>query len=105
MNLRVLRGFTRPYRVNLAFCVSLMLLETAAALAVPWLGEQLASGVLSSSASAHVPHIVGLAGPFRIPGVAHVCQRHVLSRTAVHSGRSAHSHLRPLTGLAAQHFL
>jgi ATP-binding cassette, subfamily B, bacterial len=47
MNLRLLLNYARPFRVTLAFCVSLMLLETAVALALPWLGGQFASGVLS----------------------------------------------------------
>ena len=43
--LKSLLAFAGPYRGTLAFCVLLMLLESAAALAVPWLGGQLA-GVL-----------------------------------------------------------
>ena len=47
MNLGVLLGYARPYRVSLIFCLSLMLLGTATALAVPWLGGLFASSVLS----------------------------------------------------------
>jgi ATP-binding cassette subfamily B protein len=43
--LRSMLAFAAPYRAQLAFSAFLMLLESAAALAVPWLGGQLA-GVL-----------------------------------------------------------
>ena len=59
MNLGVLLGYAWPYRVTLAFCISLMLLETAAALAVPWLGGQFASGVLSQARVGHESHLAG----------------------------------------------
>jgi ATP-binding cassette subfamily B protein len=47
VHLSVLLGYAAPYRASLAFCGLLMLIETGAALAVPWLGGQFAGGVLS----------------------------------------------------------
>ena len=44
--LRSLLAFAQPYRWLLSLCVLLMLLESAAALAVPWLGGQLAGALL-----------------------------------------------------------
>ena len=46
MNLSLLLGYATPYRASLALSGLLMLLETGAALAVPWLGGQFAGGVL-----------------------------------------------------------
>ena len=48
MDLRVLLSYARPYRLSLAFCILLMIVETAAGLAVPWVGGQFAAGVLSA---------------------------------------------------------
>jgi subfamily B ATP-binding cassette protein MsbA len=47
MNLSLLLAYAAPYRASLALSGMLMLLETGAALAVPWLGGQFAGGVLS----------------------------------------------------------
>ncbi|MCC6869686.1 MAG: ABC transporter ATP-binding protein [Burkholderiales bacterium] len=45
-DLRTLAGFAAPYRGLLALCALLMLAESAAALAVPWLGGRLAGALL-----------------------------------------------------------
>jgi ATP-binding cassette subfamily B protein len=82
MNLRVLLGFARPYRVNLAFCVSLMLLETAAALAVPWLGGQFAGGLLSQARADLSPILLALLALFAFQAVLKFVNGYVLSRTA-----------------------
>lgn len=47
MNFKVLLGYAAPYRLSLAIASALMLLETAAALAVPWFGGKLAGGLLA----------------------------------------------------------
>jgi subfamily B ATP-binding cassette protein MsbA len=54
--LKSLLSFAVPYRRTLAFCLALMLLESAAALAIPWLGGQLA-GVLLPGSQAGSPGI------------------------------------------------
>ena len=103
MNLGVLLGYARPYRVTLAFCISLMLLETAAALAVPWLGGQFASGVLSQARVDMSSILLGLLSLFAFQALLKFANGYVLSRTAACiSGRSAHPHLRPLTGIATE---
>ena len=83
MNLRVLLGFAAPYRASLAFCGALMLLETAAALAVPWLGGQFAGGVLSSHGQPDVRSILlALLALFAFQAVVKFANGYVLSRTA-----------------------
>ena len=82
MNLRVLLGYAWPYRVNLAFCVSLMLLETAAALAVPWLGGQFASGLLSEARADMSPILLALLALFALQALLKFANGYVLSRTA-----------------------
>jgi hypothetical protein len=46
MDLRHLIGYAAPYRWPLALAACVMLLEAGAMLALPWLGGQLAAGVL-----------------------------------------------------------
>src|SRR5262245_66483970 len=81
MNLGVLLGYARPYRVTLAFCASLMLLETAAALAVPWLGGQFASGVLSRARVDISPILLGLLILFAFQALRQFANRPALGRT------------------------
>ncbi|MBK6395563.1 MAG: hypothetical protein IPF73_13470 [Betaproteobacteria bacterium] len=50
-DLRVLLAFAAPYRAPLALCALLMLAESAAALAVPWLGGKLAGALLPGEAA------------------------------------------------------
>ena len=50
-DLRRLLAFAAPYRATLALCAFLMLLESAAALAVPWLGGRLAELLLKPGAA------------------------------------------------------
>jgi subfamily B ATP-binding cassette protein MsbA len=47
-DLRAMTAFARPYRGALAFGASLMLLESLAALCVPWLGGALAASLLGA---------------------------------------------------------
>jgi ATP-binding cassette subfamily B protein len=82
MNLGVLLGYARPYRMTLAFCVSLMLLQTAAALAVPWLGGQFATGVLSQARANMSFILLALLALFALQALLKFANGYVLSRTA-----------------------
>lgn len=54
MNLHHMLAYARPWRWTLAACVLLMLAETGAALAVPWLAGQFAGGLLGGEAGGAV---------------------------------------------------
>ena len=58
-DLRFLLAFAAPYRAVLALCIALLLLESAAALAVPWLGGQVA-GLLFPDGSGSVPGLTAM---------------------------------------------
>ena len=49
IRLRSLLAYAWPYRAKLTICAALSFNETAAVLALPWLGGQFASGVLTSA--------------------------------------------------------
>ena len=51
LDIRSLTTYAAPHRAALACALVLMLLESAAALAVPWLGGRLAAGLLQSDAA------------------------------------------------------
>ena len=89
-DLRALLAFAAPYRPALVFGVVLMLLESAAALAVPWLGGKLAGAFLRG----HDPPAADRprrarrdAGPVRRAGAAQVRQR--VSSSATSARRSS----------------
>jgi subfamily B ATP-binding cassette protein MsbA len=82
MSLGVLLGFARPYRVALTFCVLLMLVETATLLAVPWVGGQFASSVLSLTQTDTRPILIGLLALFAVQALLKFANGYVLSRTA-----------------------
>ncbi len=82
MNLRVLLGFAAPYRASLAFAGALMLFETAAALAVPWLGGRFAGGVLSHGRPDVSAILVALLALFAFQAVVKFANGYLLSRTA-----------------------
>ena len=67
--LRALLAFAVPYRGSLALCAVLMLVESAAALAIPWLGGQ-AAGVLFPQDRAAGPGLLtillGMLGLFLV---------------------------------------
>ena len=71
MDLRLILGFAWPWRGTLALCVVLMLAETGAALALPWLAGQFAGGLLTGA-----PQTGGLllAGLLLIVGLQAVLQ-------------------------------
>ena len=85
-NLRLLLGHTAPYRVVLAFSALFMLVESAMALAVPWLGGRLAEGMLSGTASAAVtgPVLWGLLALFALQALLKFGTGFLLSRSAEH---------------------
>jgi subfamily B ATP-binding cassette protein MsbA len=82
MNLSVLLGYVRPYRLSLAFCLTLMLVETATALAVPWLGGRFAGGLLAQAGVDMSPILLGLLSLFLIQAMLKFANGYVLSRTA-----------------------
>jgi subfamily B ATP-binding cassette protein MsbA len=63
-DLRFLLGYATPYRTTLAFCALLMLAESGMALAVPWLGGQLAGGLLGEAAAVTGPLLLALLALF-----------------------------------------
>ncbi len=71
MDLRLILGFAWPWRGTLALCIALMLAETVAALALPWLAGQFAGGLLTGA-----PQTGGLllAGLLLIVGLQAVLQ-------------------------------
>ena len=83
--LKSLLSFAVPYRRTLAFCVALMLLESAAALAIPWLGGQLA-GVLLPGSQAGSPGIgpvlMAMLGLFVLQALLKFGNTYVLGATA-----------------------
>ena len=85
-NLRLLLGHTAPYRVVLAFSALFMLVESAMALVVPWLGGRLAEGMLSATASAAVtgPVLLGLLALFALQALLKFGTGFLLSRSAEH---------------------
>src|SRR6185437_13086482 len=69
-------------RVNLVICVALMLLEAAAALAVPWLGGKLAGSLLSQARADMSPVLLALLALFACQALLKFGNGYVLSRTA-----------------------
>src|SRR6476646_8754327 len=82
MNLQVLLGYARPYRVSLAFCGLLMLLETAAALSVTWLGGQFAGGILSQTQADMHLLLLALLALFASQALLRFANGYILSRNA-----------------------
>jgi subfamily B ATP-binding cassette protein MsbA len=81
-DLRFLLGYARPYRATLAFCALLMLAESAMALAVPWLGGQLAGGLLGDAAAVTGPLLLALLALFAAQALIKFGNGHLLSRSA-----------------------
>lgn len=82
MNLKVLIGYMAPYRASVAVASALMLLETAAALMVPWLGGQLAGVVLSQSKLGAGSVLIGLLALFAVQAMLKFGNRYILARTS-----------------------
>lgn len=82
MKLRALLGYALPYRLGLASATMLMLLETGAALAVPWFGGRLASGLLSQSQVSVGAILLVLLALFASQGLLGFANRYILARTS-----------------------
>ena len=86
VSLRLLLGYAAPYRVVLAFSALFMLIESATALAVPWLGGRLAEGMLLATASAALTGWVlwGLLALFALQALLKFGTGFLLSRSTEH---------------------
>ena len=82
MNLRLILGFARPWRTTLAFCSLLMLLETGATLAVPWLAGQFAARLLTGTVKAGGALLLGLLALFAVQALLKFANAYLLGRTA-----------------------
>jgi subfamily B ATP-binding cassette protein MsbA len=82
MTFRALFAYGWPYRASLAFCSALMLVETAAALTVPWLGGRFAEGVLAARATDVHAILLVLLALFALQAVIKFANAFVLSRTS-----------------------
>src|SRR4029079_18394308 len=82
MSLRVLLSYAHPYRVSLTFCIFLMLAETLAALAVPWLGGKFASDVLSREGAETKLVLLSLLALFAVQAMLKFTNGYFLSRAA-----------------------
>jgi ATP-binding cassette, subfamily B, bacterial len=80
---RFLLGYALPYRATLAFCALLMVAESGMALAVPWLGGQLAEGLLADAASTVTGKLLlALLGLFALQALLKFGNSYLLSRSA-----------------------
>jgi len=83
-NLRVLLGYALPYRAVLAVCVLLMLAESGAALAVPWLGGRVADGFLTQQMLDTGSMLLALLGLFAVQALLKFGNSYLLNRSAQH---------------------
>ena len=81
-NLRVLLGYALPYRAVLAVCVLLMLAESVAALAVPWLGGRVADGLLTHQILDTGSMLLALLGLFAVQALLKFGNSYLLNRSA-----------------------
>ena len=82
MNLRLILGFAMPWRATLGLCSLLTLLETGAALAVPWLAGQFAARLLTGAAQAGGALLLGLLALFAVQALLKFGNAWLLGRTA-----------------------
>ena len=82
MNLRALLGYAAPYRASLAVSGVLMLTETGAALAVPWLGGRFAGSVLSGGQGNVGWMLLALLALFAFQALLKFGNGYLLSRSA-----------------------
>ena len=82
MDLRLIFGFAKPWRATLALCSLLMLLDTGAALAVPWLAGQFAARLLVGTAQVGYPLLLGLLALFALQAVLKFANAWLLGRSA-----------------------
>jgi subfamily B ATP-binding cassette protein MsbA len=80
---RFLLGYALPYRATLAFCALLMVAESGMALAVPWLGGQLAGSLLADAASTVTGKLLlALLALFALQALLKFGNSYLLSRSA-----------------------
>lgn len=84
MSLRFVLGFAAPWRGTLALCALLMLAESAAALAMPWLVGQFAGQVLANVSAASASLLLGLLLLLAAQSLLKFASSFLLSRTAEH---------------------
>lgn len=82
MDLRLILGFAWPWRATLALCSLLMLLETGAVLAVPWLAGQFAARLLTGSGQAGGALLGALLLLFGMQAILKFANRLLLGRAA-----------------------
>ncbi|MDH4096299.1 MAG: ABC transporter ATP-binding protein/permease [Betaproteobacteria bacterium] len=80
--LRSALGYVQGHRAALAGSALLMVAESGMALAVPWLGGQLAGSMLGEAGTAAGPLILGLLVLFALQAVLHFGNTYVLGRSA-----------------------
>jgi ABC-type multidrug transport system fused ATPase/permease subunit len=82
MDLRHLLGYAAPYRWLLALTACFMLLEAVAMLAIPWLGGQLASGLLLDGGGDLQLVLWALIAAFACQALLRFANGYISSRTA-----------------------
>ncbi|MES2937368.1 MAG: ABC transporter ATP-binding protein [Pseudomonadota bacterium] len=80
MHFRLLLTYAAPHARLLALCALLMLADTAAALAVPWLGGQLAQHALAGMAVGAGPLLGGLLGLLALQAVLRYATQRLAGR-------------------------
>lgn len=81
MNLHLVLDLVRPYGAKLALCSGLMLVESAAALSVPWLGGLFAGGLLTDQSVDTTTILLALIVLFALQASIKVVNAWVLSAT------------------------
>lgn len=82
MTLTALLRLAWPYRLGLLIAGGMMVIETAATLAVPWLGGQFAAGVVSDGAMDTNAILLGLLALFAVQALLKFSHGVILARTA-----------------------
>ncbi|MBA2675999.1 ABC transporter ATP-binding protein [Ramlibacter sp.] len=80
MHIRLLLSHAAPHARLLALCALLMLADTAAALALPWLGGQLAQQALAGMAVGAAPLLAGLLGLLGLQAVLRYATQRLAGR-------------------------
>ena len=82
MSIQIIISFAKPWRATLALCSLLMLLETGAALAVPWLAGKFAGYLLEGMAQTNGVLLLALLGLFALQALLRFASTLLLGRTA-----------------------
>lgn len=83
-DLRFLLSYAWPYRAALVFSALIMLLESAMALAVPWLGGKVAAGMIERAMQDIGLILLALLGLFALQALLKFANSYLLSRSAEH---------------------